>query len=397
MPKRPTPYKVGPFLVTPRASSLLVRGEGLKFTLREESPSRWRVTSTFSDGARHRERFNAETLEDALTEAVSRIIGDTTHGHASEIRIGDLLAKWLDSLSVRPETLKGYKGWLVAFIQWTGENRLYYWADVRLGHLQEYARYLREQQYAEPSIHHYIRSVLAASKWASLNWPETFRYLDGFRMPRDTGPIKFDSEKTRVFLTFEEVTDFLGFLERVCPRLMLPVALQALVGLRLTETLRLTWPSVDLTAGTLTVEGEVKNPGSVRRIPLPLIVQDLLWETRRTNSRVVPWADRGLYGYDLRAAFKAWGRPRAIEPRGLRRTIPSEAMLGGWGGYAVERFLGHAPKTVTEAHYSPTGDQLLAMQRDHVVAKIDQATALFRQKRHEKGHDPNILELRGAR
>lgn len=47
---------------------------------------------------------------------------------------------------------------------------------------------------------------------------------------------------------------------------------------------------------------------------------------------------QGLCGPRLREVFPG----RRIEPKGLRRTLPTQTIREGWGGYALERYLGHS-------------------------------------------------------
>lgn len=140
--------------------------------------------------------------------------------------------------------------------------------------------------------------------------------------------------------------------------LMPGVALQGLSGLQLQEALRLTVPKVNLEAGTITIEGKVKNRWRVRRILFPEIVRDIQREAIETatdgDERIVRHGGRDWKAYSslLEGVLDRWaGGRRPIPPKDLRNTLPTVATNGGWAGYFVNRCLGHSPQTIAERHY----------------------------------------------
>ena len=139
------------------------------------------------------------------------------------------------------------------------------------------------------------------------------------------------------------MASFLAWLEKeeTWRELSPGVALQGLCGLRLREAWRLRWERVDLERGFITVDGVVKNLSSVRRLPLPNLVLSLLGSVPHNGDRVLAaYEDQTSYAKAIGRCLRKVFPGRKIEPKGLRRTLPTEAIREGWGGYALERYLG---------------------------------------------------------
>jgi len=218
-----------------------------------------------------------------------------------------------------------------------------------------------------------------------------------FKQPKDLAPLKFRSDG-RKFLTFDQVGAFLEFLEATGRDRLIPyIALQALAGLRIMEMLRLDFTeNLNLSEPSIIVEGQVKNTHSLRKIPIPDLLADILAEHQLGIDEHRKFGTRHSYYHALDRALRAWMKPRPIEPKGLRRTISCEADLGGWAGVAVERYLGHAPRSVREAHYTAEGDQLYEMMSSLVVRRINEKMADYCEKRHEKRHDRKVVTLKAV-
>ena len=61
-----------------------------------------------------------------------------------------------------------------------------------------------------------------------------------------------------------------------------------------------------------------------------------------------------------------------IKPKDLRNTLQTEAIDGGWYGYYVQRYVGHAPQTIGERHYhGDQGKRLIPLFREKVVSHIE--------------------------
>ncbi len=154
-------------------------------------------------------------------------------------------------------------------------------------------------------------------------------------------------------------------------------------GLQLLEALRLRFSDLDLSRGTLTVQshpefGEgVKNQYRIRRIPLPKIVWEYLGGMKAKRGKVVPYdGDYIAFGKLLKRALLKWKQDCEIAPKVLRKTLQTHALEHaadeGWNTYLVDRYVGHAPKTLAERHYF--GDKrgrMIEVFREHVTDKID--------------------------
>jgi integrase len=175
---------------------------------------------------------------------------------------------------------------------------------------------------------------------------------------------------------------------------MIPgVALQGLCGLRLREGFRLKWEKVDLERGTVTIEGQVKNSHSVRRLPLPLLVWEILRQTSRQSSYVISGYNADInYSEAIKRALQGWRPEFRLEPKGFRRTLPSVGIREGWHKYALERYLGHSPKTSTERHYvSLDHDELENLLRKEVAERINSNLKPFLRVWQQKGKKKNTI------
>jgi integrase len=185
------------------------------------------------------------------------------------------------------------------------------------------------------------------------------------------------------------VASFLAWLEKeeTWRELSPGVALQGLCGLRLREAWRLRCERVDLERGFITVDGVVKNLSSVRRLPLPNLVLSLLGSVPHDGDRVLAaYEDQTSYAKAIGRCLRKVFPGRKIEPKGLRRTLPTEAIREGWGGYALERYLGHSAKSVTDKHYvTPSEDEMQELFRTQVVARVEAALKRLGKKRQQNG------------
>jgi len=353
------------FQVTPNRGGWRVTKDGLSFSLLEVRRGIFRLSYESSAG-RVRRQFQASNLESAIGEADAALAGK--RATANDLTVATVFRRWVDTLTCGSGTRKDYLGSTRRFIVWLGCR--IQWKDLRLEILQSYVRHLVEEGKSARTIALYTLPIRAASLWAAANWPEYFRdFAKGYRPPNVEAvrPI-------RQYFTIPEVAEFLLWLrEQEDGWKILPgVALQGLCGLRVLEVLRLTWDRVDLERRLVSIEGKVKNMWSIRTLPIPELVAEILREAPE-GSRVVPtYSERTTYSAMVAAALRKWRPGKKVEPRGLRRTLPSEAKLAGWDGFALERYLGHAPRDVTERHYvTLSEDQILEMLAWQVASSVD--------------------------
>lgn len=169
------------------------------------------------------------------------------------------------------------------------------------------------------------------------------------------------------------------------------VALQALAGLRIMEVMRLTWDNIN--GDIITIQGEVKNQSSMRRIPIPRVAAMLLDESRGAGKVIKDYKDWFGYSKIIRASLDQ--HDIDIPPKNLRKTIPTEFKLRGWEGFVMERYLGHSVKTITDKHYfSVSQAELEELFRQQVVSRIDEILSELSQKRQAKGTLDNVVTIR---
>ena len=128
------------------------------------------------------------------------------------------------------------------------------------------------------------------------------------------------------------------------------VALQGLCAVSMQEALRLGWEQVDQSAGTVIIEGEVKNDYRVRCIPVPQVVRWLIQQYGWKGDTVLqPYSDSYRHYSDaVRKSLLAWNPEVQITPKDLRNSLQTEAIDSGWYGFYVKRYVGHAPESTGE-------------------------------------------------
>ncbi|MCE7910009.1 MAG: hypothetical protein DYH02_16855 [Candidatus Omnitrophica bacterium COP1] len=112
---------------------------------------------------------------------------------------------------------------------------------------------------------------------------------------------------------------------------------------------------------------------------------------------VIPYqGNDNAYGKLLKRAFLNWNPKCDIAPKDLRNTLQTHAMEHaideGWNTYLVDRYVGHAPKTVAEKHYF--GDKkgrMVEVFREHVAGKIDGLLERIESAEWHKMAQPNSV------
>lgn len=207
------------------------------------------------------------------------------------------------------------------------------------------------------------------------------------RQPRDT-------------LTLAEGVQFLTHL-RGRPQgwnILCGVALQILCGLRPQEVRLMRWSSVDLVAGTITVEENPKSGfQSHRTLPVCGLVRDILVEGRARlpgEFLMVP-RTKDTYRQAFNRARDGFRKGAKHTPYSLRRTLVSEFFRRRWYQDALQVYRGHKPKGVSAVdweHYiefDPEG--LLDLLREHIIRPLD---GLLEDPRREwQGQDRKVINL----
>jgi integrase len=192
---------------------------------------------------------------------------------------------------------------------------------------------------------------------------------DGRLSQSPTRGVEFPQENNaRVrYLTDDEER---GFFEALTERVR-PLALVAIhTGLRLGELLRLRWPDIDFSSGSLHVR-EAKS-GEGRRLPLNQTALTILHRLRGARPKVVELEARrnsglagDVFGPDTPALRMSINREfrRACQAAGidnlhfhdLRHTFASRLVMRGVDLYRAQTLLGHKTAKMTQryAHLSP--------------------------------------------
>ncbi|MDK2973502.1 MAG: Phage integrase family [Candidatus Sumerlaeota bacterium] len=372
------------------------------FSLTKEGHLRWRLSGVDSSGCRRRPYVDAESLEDAILQAASVLYDD----HRLGSRPNDH-----PHLSIEEALSQALR------CSQCGDER---WEDLRLSHVVEYVGNLRDRGLKQNTIKRYLEPVRETSLRMAEMYPEHYRHaLAAFKLRKDAGRSGHydESEGTRA-LTIAEVVSFYNWLEDHphASSLQLAVLLCGLMGLRLREAIFLTWGNIDLIGGTITIQDEpghrVKNGYSIRRLPMPLLVTDhlrglvggcgsdrvLSLVSQRIEMRTSTRPDN-LLGQRLRSSLLRWDSDRGDLPgNDLRNTLQDAALKDQtrWNVYLVDRYVGHAPRSIMERHYADNQrGRLVDAFREKVVPLIDEAVdeALGRPKRTDlaqKGQTPEV-------
>ena len=202
------------------------------------------------------------------------------------------------------------------------------------------------------------------------------------------------------------LADVLSLLDHIllhAPALHVGASLQALAALRPSEAHALTWDHVDLQAGL--IQTGAKNRHSRRIIPIPtLALQALRGHPRPpTDPHVIDLAPQPLYpnfqsaeySKKLNRAILAWNPRIDFRAKDLRNALPTWAVANSLHDDIWEQYMGHAPKGVTQVHYTPRlatvspgqATQLheaMAIFQTHVTHPIDAALAKLQEKRKAK-------------
>lgn len=299
------------------------------------------------------------------------------------IHIADALIKSSENRDWTPEHRKNDSLNCDQFLKWVESRDLHYWHELRYEHVEEYHKSLRDRGLKFDTIRLYMWPIRRAASWVACNYRSIYSDIcQGFRLSRrQAGPKFYNEKKGNPVLSISDLLDFLNWLtqDKTWGKLSGTVALQGLAGLRLLEAMRMTWRQVDFPASTVTVEGDVKNTQSVRRIPVPQVVSNLLFKVHSVHSDPQPdtlitpgYSDFRHYSKAVQKALLQWNPNNIIRSKDLRNTLPTAALDGGWNRTLVEFYMGHSPKDVTERNYfGNQGDRLLPLFREHVVHRVE--------------------------
>lgn len=379
---------------------------GREFTLWMVSPGKWAARGSSFKGSRKYHSFPALGLNDAIMQAIAALYGVSRGPEQPNLTVAEALHDTIGTNGGSDRHRKNLYQFSGYFCEWCDRAGLAYWHQLQYADVRKYMMQLFDRGLKAKTVSHYLEPIRSTARYMAANYPNHYQDIcSTLRLPPHAGRDGvYRGDDGNPVLSFEEVLDFLDWLEPYeWGHILIPgVMLQGLCGLQLREALRLRWSDVDAEAGTVTIQDHpdvgdrVKNQYRVRRIPLPTMVQDYLNDHIRNRGRVVPY-DKGdkAYGKLLKRALRKWDPDCDLAPKDLRNTIQTHAIEEGWSAYVVERYVGHAPKSVAERHYF--GDKkrrMVDLYREHVSNKVNGEIDKMREAKWQKmAIDSNVVQL----
>jgi integrase len=163
----------------------------------------------------------------------------------------------------------------------------------------------------------------------------------------------------RTALTLKEARKVLKWARRQDPEKEVVILLEMVAGLRGIEVYRAKWDDVDLSKGTMSVEGK---GGQIRKVRLEPIVVRALERLDLKAGDLVSVCRRSI----LRWGKEAWevaGREGEGSGHGLRRTAATLLREHGADLEQVQEFLGHSDVKTTLRCYVARKSKLTATTR----------------------------------
>jgi len=346
--------------------------------------SSWRDTA----GKRHRVRIHAATLEDALTQARVLVEGSCRKQDSRGLKVLDAFNEALRQTDRGERSTRDWNRDVDRFLEWLGNTHpgCTYWGMVSR---RIFRQYLSETLSGNADNTRRLRMQPIV---------QTSRYMETEHdVPSACRDLKIGNKltKTPPWVQLADVSDLLDYAVERDIRIAVGIALQGLAGFRLLEALRLNWGSVDLKSGLVEVSGKVKNRYSNRCIPVCSRVTETLWLCREQvyGSGVIPNpgdpvvpSPRGVsymsgndsytnYSRRLKKIIKGWNCEVNWAPKDLRNAVPTFGNIRGIFSALWDQYLGHAPRSVTERHYTP---RLAAATRGEKEA-LEKQMELFRK------------------
>jgi integrase len=309
-----------------------------------------------------------------------------------KLTIEDAMKRAADVRTWRPQTRHNDDFYQSAFLSWCKEQGIERWGQLRLEIIQRYKKYLIGKGFRYDSVRLYCSPIRRTSAWCHANWPTYYHHFcQTLRLKRsEFGGSTYDPEQGNPVLSIKDVWAFVRWLQshKRWQRLAVGVALQGLGGLSLLEAYRLTWSKFNSNEGTVIVDGETKNTYRNRCIPLANVLVDMLRDCQSPiqDMTIIPqYATYKDYAKAIKKVLNLYAKVDGIEKttkqtllkmkaKDLRNTIQTAAIDGGWYGYYVQRYVGHAPKTIGERYYhGDEWERMMPFLRDQVVKNIEAA------------------------
>lgn len=274
----------------------------------------------------------------------------------------DTVEAFLEDIDAKPNTVAAYRNdvtQFLTFLQEEYEDTPAHWSMVQQHHVEGFLYYLMEREYAASSVARKIAAVKRFCQYLVSHGILHENPADDVETPR----VKKSSPQT---LTVEQVERLLSqpAKQSSAKGRRDAAMLETLyaTGLRVSELVSLRLADVDLSSGTLRTSGP---DGSERRIPLTerakgalrtyiehgrvQLVNDPSERHLYLNMRGGPLTRQGLW-LIIREYVEQAGIDANVSPHTLRHTFAAHQLQDGANVEEVQKVLGHASRSTTQAY-----------------------------------------------
>lgn len=347
----------------------------LTYSVTKRGQNSYRI-SIKRNGRQHTRTIRADKPRDVEQAAIA-FVSEVETGHApaapAKLTFGAYLGQWLDSLDVRPLTLRNYRSICrVHIVPALGEIAL-----RALKPIQIKTAFLGWKKTLKPSSLNAVAIVLKSA----LSHAEKFDYVAVSPMRKLKGELPTGKPPEAQIVAPEAITQLMQDDSVYALAVMIAVA----GGLRRGEVCGLQWRDVDLDKGTIRVErqllptgefGAPKSEKGARKIRLPeQAMQRLQAQRKALAEQLLAYGIRKLPIEEMAVVCRVTGVPikpdslthwcnrKGIKFHNLRHTHISTLLSGGASIAAVSRRAGHSNVATTlqaYAHVLENEDDLAA-------------------------------------
>jgi integrase len=250
-------------------------------------------------------------------------------------------------------------------------------------------------------VNHYLSVLRLTSKYWAEEDEKRFRdiakNLTLSKYERNRDAVEHLTKKS---LNLHEVLELASFLNKqkhgFGNTMYLPVLFMGLMGMRMSEVLRLTWEDVNFKEESVFIH-RTKNVASIRRLPLPSIVLKSLKNFKPRRAKIIAYDyNLSVFGKRLKHWMIRWDKDRGnIAPSDLRNSLITHAKRNPeWDAQLVDRFIGHSRRDLADRHYVDDSlDAWLASYREHLLPLINQLVEAHRPKTTRQKSNKKAMSL----
>lgn len=168
----------------------------------------------------------------------------------------------------------------------------------------------------------------------------------------------FTAQGKRKYLTPAERHSFLEKAQKLSPAERSLCCTLLWTGARLSEVLNLHPHNIDYANGIIAIQ-TLKKRGklSVRLVPVPLTILNLLSPLGETNDKIWGWSRTKAWMVVKRTMSEAGLQGAAATPRGLRHTFGVHAVLSGVPITLLQKWMGHSKLETTAIYTNVMGKE----------------------------------------